>query len=236
MGPPSPVTVPTTSWSGRNGLDREPSGASLMRVSRAGSLASRTTNSWWARSSASCPLSRVSRYWRASSFSPFRAALRKPRAVPRGVLRPRGSGGAGSAALVCAAAAAAPGTGWASTPGAEHDESEDSSQQRSRQRLKRHFRVQTTPASGETANHVPPDAALSRSVFGCSSRPPTESRRPPDLPDGNGPRLPGEASPDSLPKKHSGKTLARPRPSAITMATGVQSSQERRDYGDSPAC
>jgi hypothetical protein len=33
---------------------------------------------------------------------------------------------------------------------------------------------------------VPPQAALSRSVFGGSSRPPTESRRLPDLPDGKG--------------------------------------------------
>ena len=194
MGPPSPVTVPTTSWSGRNGLDREPSGASLMRVSRAGSLASRTTNSWWARSSAGFPLSRVSRYWRASSFSPFRAAFRKPRTVPRGVLRPRGSGGRrlGGARLCRRGRGARHRLG--EHAGRRHDESEDSSQQRWRQRLQPHFQVQTTSPAVRLPTMCRRTRRYRASVFGGSSRPPTEFRRPPDLPDGNGPRRPAKLS------------------------------------------
>ena len=174
MGPPSPVTVPTASWSGRNGSDREPSGASLMRVSRAGSLASRTTNSWWARSSAGVPLSRVSRYWRASSFSPLRAAFRKPRTVPR-VYCDREGPGAPARRRSSVPRAVAPGTGWASTPGVDTTRARTALSSVGVNGCRHSSGPRTSPAV-KTANHVPLRAPPSRQVFlpapRCSPRNP----------------------------------------------------------------
>ena len=104
-------------------MARDPSGSSLICGRRAGSFASSTTNSCRASACAAASSARVSRYWRATAISPFRAALRNPSTVPRGVSRASGSAAgalfAGVAAGGCAGAAggcaAAPVTETATT-------------------------------------------------------------------------------------------------------------------------
>ena len=70
------------------GLARDPSGSSLICGRR---RASSTTNSCPASACEAASSARVSRYWRAAAISPFRAALRNPSTVPRGVSRASGS-------------------------------------------------------------------------------------------------------------------------------------------------